>query len=333
MPGVKALRKIELGLETTAGTAVAGSVVWRGTGTAQNLQEVVFVDEDVGLLPQVDRTYVPRLGVEVTLDETPATFEQIGYILEAGVKAVTDSPVTDTGGSGYIYTYTFPTTTANTLNTYTIEYGDDQEQYETEYAHCTEFTISGAAGEAVMMGATFVGRQETECDFTGTALAAVEEILFQKGKLYIDTAAGTLGSTQVTSTFLGFSLTCTTGVVGFFTGDGNLYFTATKTVRPELVCDITFEHDDTGEAQYEAWGAETAEQIRILITGAALTTAGATYTYKTLQIDMAGKWENFPGLEDQDGNNVRTGTFRASYDSTAALFAVITVVNELSSLP
>ncbi len=73
--------------------------------------------------------------------------------------------------------------------------------------------------------------------------------------------------------------------------------------------------------------------MRLKINGSALTTAGSGYTYKTLIVDLAGKWETFDKIDEQDGNDIVTGTLRARYNSTAALFAEFVVVNELSSLP
>jgi len=43
MPGIKALRKIQLGKETVAGTIVAATDIWRGMGTLQNLAELVII--------------------------------------------------------------------------------------------------------------------------------------------------------------------------------------------------------------------------------------------------------------------------------------------------
>jgi hypothetical protein len=65
--------------------------------------------------------------------------------------------------------------------------------------------------------------------------------------------------------------------------------------------------------------------------GAALTTAG-TYTYKTFIIDLVGKWQSFSTIDEQDGNDVVTGTFKGAYNSTAGLFGRFIVVNENSSL-
>jgi len=64
-----------------------------------------------------------------------------------------------------------------------------------------------------------------------------------------------------------------------------------------------------------------------------LGTPGTSYTYRTVIIDVAGKFVSVGPLEDSDGNDVRTFTFRGGYDETAAEFGKIIVVNELSALP
>jgi len=332
MAGIKALRKIQLGAETTAGTAVAATTIWRGVGTMEDKREVVFPDEDVGYLSGVDRTYIPKLLAVLSMDETPATFEQLGYILEAGVKKVT--PSQDGTGSDYIYTYTLPTTAVNTIRTYTIEGGDNQQEEESPYFFVDSFKLSGQAGEAWKMSANWQGQQVTASSFTGSlSLPSVEEILFSKSSLYIDAAGGTIGSTQKSSTFLSASLDVDTGIQPVFTADGNLYFTFTKSTQPEVTLDITFEHDGTATAEKTNWRNETARQIRILAQGSSVSTAGTTYSVKTMNIDLAGKWETFEKLGERNGNDVVAGKFRARYNSTAALFAEILLVNDLSALP
>ena len=105
-------------------------------------------------------------------------------------------------------------------------------------------------------------------------------------------------------------------------------------MAPELVLTLTFEHDTSGVAQKDAWVAETPKLVRLEFQGTApADITGATYSFKTLHIDMAGKWENFEPLGEQDGNDVLTGTFRGRYDLTSTSFAQFLVVNELTVLP
>lgn len=330
--GIKALRKIQLGKETTAGTAVEATMLWRGTGVIEDQREVIFPDEDIGYLSGVDRNYCPKLLAAIQFDAVPATFEQLPIILSAGVKNVVTG-VTDTGGSGKVYTYTFPTTSANTIRTYTIEGGDDSGAEEMEYSFVESFEISGNGGEALQMSANWVGRQVSTAAFTAISPmvpATVEEILFGKGKLYIDNVSGTIGTTQVSNTLLGIGLPVTTGWIAKFAADGNLYFSFAQSTKPEVLLNVTFEHNATAIAEKLAWRNKTARLFRLDFPGSALTTAGM-FSTKLLRINLAGRWEKFDKIGEMNGNDIVTGTFRAGYNATAAKFAEIVVVNETAS--
>lgn len=328
MAGVKALRKIQIGRESTAGTAVPATEIWRGEGAGEDQRTVVFPVEDVGYLSGVNRSYTPRVYGALDMSATPATFEQLPHILEAGVKTVTATA----DGSGYVYTYPLPTTAANTIKTYTLEAGDNQQAEEAEYAQCRSFGISGAPGEALMLTADWYGRQRTKTTFTSLSLTAVEEMLFQNTKLYIDAIGGTAGATQATNTLLGFELNVTTGMTPVWTADGQLYFSFSKTVQPEVLLTCTFEHDAVGVARRDDFAAGTARLVRLLTTGTALTGSGGTYTTKALQIDLAAKIDSIETIDEIDGNDVVRVTFRARYSSTSSSFATITVCNTLAAL-
>lgn len=333
MPGVKALRRIQLGKETTKGTAVAATTVWRGLGTIEDQREVVFPEENIGYLSGQDRTYTPKLLAALEMEEIPATFEQLPYILNAGVKLV-ETGAADGAGSGKIYAYTFPTTAINAIRTYTIEGGDDQEAEEMEFSFVKEFVLNGAAGEALMMGATWAGRQVIVAAFTGAlSIPTVEDVIFSLGKLYIDAVGGTIGTTLQSNTLLGMNFSCDTGWEEVDAADGAKYFSFHKSTAPEITCELTFEHDAIGAARKVDWRAETARQIRLAFEGSLLASAGTVYSKKTIRVDMAAKIETVSKLDEQNGNDILKVVFRPRYNATAARFLEITVVNELASLP
>ena len=281
----------------------------------------------------VDRTYVPKLGAQIAFEETEATFEQILYLLLAGVDGSV-SGVQDGAGSDYVYTFPFATTAQNSPKTYTIESGDDQAVEEMEYAFVTEFALNGAVEEALKMNATWVGRQVSTSSFTGgLSIPSVEEILFSKGKLYIDDSGGTIGTTQKSNTLISASLSVKTGFQVVRAADGQLYFSTVKQIAPEITLEITFEHDGTATAEKAKWRSEDTRLTRLLFEGSTVSTPGTSYSKKTLIIDLAGRWEKFGVLGEQDGDDIVTGTLRARYSSTDALFGQFVVVNELSSVP
>jgi hypothetical protein len=288
---------------------------------------IEFPPEDVGSLQAQDRTYMPRVGVLVELDPTPATFEQFPYLLAMGVDSAV-AGVLDTGGSGYVYTGTLAESAVKAPKTYTVEAGDNAQELESPYFFAEEFELSGAANEAVMMSGKLRGRQMSASTKTSLSVATVEEILFNKGKLYIDTT--TIGTTNVAGTWLGFKLKIPTGFKPVWSGDGQLYFSAVKqTDVRDITGEITLEHDATGMAERLLAQSETTRLIRMTFEGSALTTSGAAYTYKTLKIDLAIKYTGVPGLDDDDGDDTLTFPFKMVKNAAGGVF---TCVNQLSAL-
>src|SRR4030067_1255620 len=130
MSGIKSLRKLPLGREASSGTAVNATPYWRGVGTIEDTRVTTFPEEDVGYISGLDRSYQPALGALLAMQSTPATFEQVLHILEGGVKLVgTGASDGGAGASGKIYTYTFPKTSKNSIKTYTIYGGGDQDSH------------------------------------------------------------------------------------------------------------------------------------------------------------------------------------------------------------
>lgn len=329
--GIVSLRKTQIGPETTAGTAVAATSVQRLLSNgAKNDSPVEFINEHIGYLPQVNRTAQPKLAASIAFDDSPLTFEQAMYPFSAGIKTV--SAVADGAGSGKMWTYTFPTTAPNSIKTWTIEHGDNIQAREMEYSFCESFAISFNAGEVVNISSNWIGRQWTNASFTAALSApAVEEVLTSKGQLFIDAASNTIGTSQVSNTLLSGTLNVTTGWKPVWTADGNLYFSFTKNTAPEITLDLVYEHNSSAETEYSAFVDGTPRQMKLAFFGSSLSSAG-TYSTKYFIINLAGTYETWDAFGDQDGNNTVSCTFRAAYDSTAALFASIVVVNEVASI-
>jgi len=325
MAGIRALRKIQLGKETTAGTKVGADIIWRGTGSIHDNMDLVFPTEDIGMLVPVGRSYISRYEAGLTLDATEATFEQLPHLFEMGIESVTP-----TGTTSFTYTYVMPFASTDLvastdLATYTVEGGDNVAEEEFGFGFVRSMSLTGSAGQALMMSAEIVGRQVEAGTFTaGVAIADVEEILFSKGKLYIDNVGAFPATTPISNQLLGMSLSINTGWLPVYTADGNLYFSFIKQTTPEVTLQITFEHDTTAVAEKAAWRAQTPRIIRLLFTG----TDG-----KSLAIDIAGKWASFDVLGEQDGNDIVSGTFVGYYNSTVGGMFQVVIANLLNPLP
>ncbi len=328
--GIRRLNYLQLGDEGTPGSEVAATAVWRGKAMISDDLDIIFPPEDIALIPGSTRSYIPKTGGVVLMEETPLTFEQLPYILDAGID--NDSPAADGGGSGYVYAYVFPTTVAKSPKSYTLEGQDDQQEEQMLYSMVRNFTISGRANEACMMSAGWFGRTvNTGTKTASLAAQAVDEAMFGNVKVYIDAGGGTIGSSQKTSTVREFALSVNTGIIPLATADDRLDFALDGMTQPILSLRLKMLHNSTAVAEKAAMRAETVRLIHILIEGPALST-GATYSKKTVIIDVAGLWQKPPGLTDDEGQNVVDMSLNVLYSLADTLFAEITVVNELSAL-
>ena len=332
MAGVRALRKLQLGKETTKGTAVAATFIWRGMGVIKDNEDVIFPQEDVGYLGGTDRSYIARYWGELSMPEIEATYEQLPYLFEAGVAAevATQDGV---GGSGYIYAYNAPTTEQNTTYTYTIEGGDDLQAEEFDYCFVKSLSLSGEGQGALMMSAEWFGRQVTNTSFTASlAPVAVEEILVNNGVLYIDSTGGTIGLTTVADTLFGVNLTWTTGMMEYWAVDGSLDFNLTKQTGDEIILNMTFEHNAAAVLEKAEYRDNVTRLVRLKFDGSTLTTEGTTYSKKTLIVDLAGVYEDWSVLDERDGNDVVEATLRCRYSVADTLKAEVIIVNALTVL-
>ena len=327
MAGYTAGRKVQIGKETTEGTAVAATVIYRGVAMVEDQSEITPVNEYVGQrVPKVN-VYEPWSEVVVEFEDSEATFEQLPYWFEAGVEKVTTVGA-DTGGSGHIYQYDLSNTTENTIRTYTIETGNNQEVNEVNGAFVEAMTLSGAAGEAWMVSGTWRGREMTDAEWTSLGVAAAEVMLFNKTTFSIDTT--TIGTTAKTSSVLGFELSAEGLVKPLKAAAGVAYPSGHYIGTPEVTGSITLRHDATGEAEIGMAQAHTPRLLRLTCNGSALTTAGSSYTYKTMKADLAIQYTSIPTLDEDDGDDTVTLEWRL-VDQASTQWRTI-IVNELAAL-
>ena len=334
--GVKALRKIQFGQEASAGGSTdIASTIWRGMGVITDNRETTFPEEDIGILGGTTRSYVAMAGGELSL-EGDATYEQLPYILNAGLYNTT---ATSDSGSGYIRVWTAQNASTDPiestdLQTLMFEGGDNNEVEIMRFGFAREFNLSGNASEALAVTATMQGREVVggQSYTAGLSIPTVESILFSKGKLYIDPSSDSIGTTLVSNTMIGAELSMTTGWQAVMTADGRIDFSFIKRIADEITLALTYEHNGSATTEKAAWRNQTERAIRLIFEGTALTSAGA-YTDKTLIIDLWGKYSSFDALGDQDGNDIVVANFRAAYSSTAANKARFTIVNDLATLP
>lgn len=333
--GTEALRKLQMGFEATKGTKVPATSIWRGQGAIDNQRVVTPVEEDSGYAGPINRVYTPKVYAQLELPATPATFQQLPYVLACGIDGVTTGAA-DGSGSDKIYAYNFPQQTVRTVKAATWEGGDDTQGYVSEYGICEEFTLSGKGEGTITMESKWFCRQMAKQAFTGAlALPAVEDPVFGLTKLYADVIGGNWGTTQLSNVLLDFQLKVVTGFEPVWTGDGQLYYTLESYNKKKFsaLLDITFLHTATGVAEWDNYNTNTPRLVSLITKGKAVTTPGTTYSNTSILQNLAGTWISFNKLDRFKGFDIIKGQFRAAQDLTAAKFGNVTVVNELTTLP
>lgn len=324
--GTFTYNKVQLGRETTPGTPVNATKIWRGKAAMiEDDRNIKVVEEEVGLLVPAERSYIASVIGHMNFPQTELTFEQFPHILEAGIKTVTPS-----GTGTYTYAYAFPTdTTQPAIKTYTIEAGNalvSSDQHELAYAFVREFELNGQKQEAWMITSGWDGRQANQASMTSlTTLEAVEEANFQNTSFYIDATGGTVGTTQKTGVLLSARLRFRTGLVPLFTADGQLYFVTYKRTRPSLDFSVKMELE-SGSVVAAERAIFKSQAVRLFKLG--ITGSGS----KAINIRWAGKYDSISDYENDDENTVVTFNGHGVYSQTDSLFAEIDVINSLSTL-
>jgi len=326
--------KTQLGRESTAGQAVAATVIWRGPfASLEDARTKVTVEENIGLSVTAERTYTSQYLGRLAMPATELTFAQVVHILEAGIKTATPS-----GANPYVYTYTLPTdNTVNTIKTYTIEMVPvvaTSDYREMPYSFVEEFTFEGTAGEAWKMSANWVGQKLATG--TATALSTLQTgndmipAMMPMTKLYIDATGGTVGTTQKTGVLMGASMRVRTGWVVVPIGDGNLYFQKIKFTKPEITFSLTLELEQDVAASVVAaerliYEGDTVRLFQLLADGPSAS--------QSLTLQWAGKYDRIGGYSNNNGNTTVMLEGHAVYSSADALFWSCAVENTLSTIP
>lgn len=325
--GAFTYNKLQLGGESSSGTAVAADFIWRGPyGDVEDGRTRNVSEEQVGLLVPAERSYDSRLTAMLTMPETELTYEQFPHILEAAIKTVTP-----TGSGPYVYPYAFPTgTTPNTLRTYTVEAGNavvTGDIREVPYCFVESFTLSGTTGEAWKMGATWRGQRVITSSFTAAlSLQSVEEAIFSNTSVFIDATGGTIGSTRVSGVLVAASFDVTTGVIPVFTGDGVLYYTAHKFTRPTINFTLTLELHSGGRVRTERTQYEnnTVRLVRLSCPGT---------SNRNMVIDFAAKYDTVGGYENTEEDTTVQLQGHVVYSPADTLYFKTEITNNLSALP
>lgn len=337
-----AFKKIQAGIEGTPGTAVAAAEVLLGVITTEESGEVIHQPND-------DRNTLAKnmaddeiVGKEVKLVWSgDVNSRHILWALLMSIRGnVTPTQPDPTNEPlSYLWTITPSLTTANTadqtngVDTFTFEYGDNTQGYETEYCFATRLQISGAPNEACKFTCDITGRQRTETTVTPSlSVQSVQRFPFNLAQITIDATGGTMGNTQKTNLLRAFTWTLETKFKAFYTSDGNLYFTSMAEDKKAPVLQLTYKRGTASEAERDVYDSRATRLIRLKLFGQTELDSGQS-NEPYLYLDQAVRYFKWPTPSSQDGARVVQVTAEGVYDATYGKMFEALLKTNLSAVP
>jgi len=325
--GIKALRKIQIGKETDKGTAVPATAALLGGLTMKSSPTIHRPVEERGTMAEFSRSVKVADLAELTF-EGDATFEQILYLLHMGILGSVSPSEVDT--TGKLWTFTPAMVAVGAFDSFTIEYGDDVQAWETEYCLARAIEISGAMNEAMRMRAEIFGRQMTPVTFTPSIdPPTVESIPFQQVKLYIDDETGTIGTTEKSSSIISASYSINTGLYAKRYGDGLIIFSVYGEGIKGIELRMTFAFNAGAEVERLLFDGKTLRLIRLEIEGSVISDA----IKKKLTLDFCGIYTDFATLSERDGEDVVEVVMSTQQGTNYTTLFEVAVTNAITTLP
>lgn len=324
--GVSNLRECALGQQTVYITPVNASARLMGVSECEfDLVHNTVLTPHQGLMAPAQIATLASVGASGRI-KYDASYEDICFALD-GIFG----PATITGAGPYTWTYKAPTTVPSKPRVYTIEYGDSTDDYEVDGAIFNRVTISGGidGDEIWQVTADVMGRRLRADNLTGQSDRTVYRIRMADTALKVDTFAGTMGSTAIASTLIGFELMIDAKHhLKRFAGD--LYPSNYGQDRWEATLTTALEYTSTVKAWVDTLAAATPAIVQKNIE---ISAVDSTRSFK---IQFAGTLsDNITFWGDKDGNRIVeltwSGTYNSAWDSGQWLECI--AVNAVATLP
>lgn len=338
-----ALRRMQVGLESTRGTLVAANKRWAGALQYSDVREAHMPeDEERNSLALLHRRTELAKHTELSLTAA-ATYQALPDFLSMAIKGAI-TPTTPTNGvKTRLWTILPSLTASNAQDSFTVEYGDDQQEYECGHVMAEQLEFAGSMGEALQMTVGMFGQGTAKATFTGgltkfyeqTSSGAgltLEDISLQDFKIYVDSTWAGLGTTQKTAVLAGLSVRIPTGLTMIRYADGSKDFSTFGEQKRGAEVELTLRHNADGEAQYDNYVAGTLIFVRLIATGSEIEAVTPTYDNQ-FTMDFAMRYTEAPQFfSDYNGHNTVVLTGRTFHDPTSDNDMNFVVQNEVSSL-
>lgn len=326
MPERSSLNQVvQVGVETTAGTAVAANKRL----TALSIEPTISSEIDTFRPTGQKYNSLTALSKEWTEADLSgrATYTEIIYPLSSVINTATmgTNPSTNTR----LWQFNSSSTADDTPKTFTVECGSGVRAHKFAYGVVNEFGISFSR-DSVELSGSMIGRAITDnivLTSSPTSVALIP-VLPTEVSIYMDDTQGGLGTTKLTRALSAeWNIGSRFGPVWVLDAANNSFVALVET-EPDLTLDLTVEADAQGMGLLTQLRSGATKWIRIQAVGAI---AEAAVNYK-LTIDMACKLSDTGGFSDEDGVYAIEWNMVGVHDTTWGKAFTVEVINMLTAL-
>lgn len=333
----RALTKMQFGIETTRGTAVAANTMLMGEH--QPISPDItneIVEEDIGVRAKGARVRKGDVkGVTDVLRLPNLYFQALPALLSCGLKGSITPTEQTPSQSDYLWSFVPNMTSANAPQAMTLELGDDSNVVEREFlmfeGYRLQVDIPQQRGAApVLFEGQYFARQNTDASFTGgLSLPAAENVNAKLVRYYRDTAWSGVGGTEKTGVLRRADVQLMTGVHPKWMGGANRYFDTYGEGELHFIAAFTFEGGTEAEAVRDLMDSGALSVVRLQVEGSQI---GTGVNHK-LTLDLGGFWRDvIPLAENDRGNNIHTAVLEGRYDTTGAKILQASVITNVSAI-
>lgn len=303
-------RVVQIGPETTAGTAVAAT---------KKLGSLNFVGSPEGSISSMRAAgskyptahAIGKESMAFDVDSDAISFDELQYVLCGLIKNVTPT-VSDTSAR----TWTFaPTPDAeDTRKTFTVEEGHSGASNAHKAAYClpTSLTLE-CDRDGTKLKSSWIGRQISTATLTASLTSPPQvPILGKDWAVYLDTTAAGLGTTLLTRvTKVSMEMSDLISAA-WFLDDTQASWTTHIETPPKCKVTMEMEKDSTGMALLPQMRSSAFRYLRVENTSDLL--AGAATAYYKLTCDFALQISGLPKFSESDDLYVMEWEFEPTTD-------------------
>ena len=332
--GERAYKILQYGVETNHGEHVAATKKWLGDAQVPKDRDAVRPAYNLGVRSRAAGNHIYQKQISslpLALDDS--YYQGLAWLLAMTLKGgVTPGEVT-TGQGDYLWTFTpsLVAASADSMQSFTVEIGDDLQCYDVGYlmGRSIKFSAQMGANAALKVSVDAFADEVTKVTATGAlAIPAITPIVANNTKFYTNASWATVGNTIKAGVLRGWDLEIISGLHQKFLGN-SLVPNGHGVSYLDWKLALTLEDNATAADWFTWFQAQTAMAIRLEIPGPQIGT-GATHK---IRFDLWGApAQADPMGSEVDGNHIMPVTVDSLYATTGAATLACALTTNVNTL-